>query len=92
MGQRKKEATKQEQIRKLKAIIEEQKETMEQIRQTQSMQLREENRLQALQAQSVMEQHMESMQEDMRVIKAELREIHGITKATSTIVSTKWQW
>ena len=63
---------------------------MEQIRQTQSIQLREESRLQALQVQSVMEQYMESMREDMRAIKAEnkeLREIHGITKANT--MSTK---
>ena len=70
-----KEATEQEEIRKLNSIIQEQKETMEQIRETQSMQLREESRLQTLQAQSVMEQYMKSMQEDMRAIKAENKEL-----------------
>ena len=75
LQQLQKEETEQEQIRKLNSIIQEQKETMEQIRQTQSMQLREENRLQALQAQSVMEQYMESMREDMRAIKAENKEL-----------------
>ena len=43
---------------------------MEQIRETQSIQLREESRLQALQAQSVMERYIESMREDMRAIKS----------------------
>ena len=70
LQQLQKEATEQEQIRTLNSIIQEQKETMEQIRQTQSMQLREESRLQALQAQSIMEQYMESMREDMRAIKS----------------------
>ena len=39
------------------------------------MQLREESRLQNLQAQSVMEQYMKSMQEDVRAIKAENKEL-----------------
>ena len=39
------------------------------------MQLREESRLQALQAQSVMEQYMESMREDILAIKAENKEL-----------------
>ena len=68
------EAAKQEQISKLNSIIQEQKEIKEQIRQAQSMQLREESRLQALLDQSVMEQCMKSMQEDMHAIKAENKE------------------
>ena len=75
LQQLQKEAIEQEEIRKLNSIIQEQKETMEQIRETQSMQLREESRLQTLQAQSVMEQYMKSMQEDMRAIKAENKEL-----------------
>ena len=53
-----KEATEQEQIRKLSTIIQEHKEMMEQIRETQSMKLIEESRLQTALAQSVMEQCM----------------------------------
>ena len=45
------------------------------IREAQSMQLREESRLQNLQAQSVMEQYMKSMQEDMRSLKSENKEL-----------------
>ena len=70
-----KEATEQEEIRNLNYIVQEQKETLEQIRQMQNTQLREESRLQSLQAQSVMEQYMKSMQEDMRTIKAENKEL-----------------
>ena len=70
-----KEANEQEEIRKLNSIIKEQKETMDQIKQMQSMQLREESRLQSLQVQTVMEQYMKSMQEDMRAMKAENKEL-----------------
>ena len=72
-----KEATEQEQIRKLSlsTINQEHKEMMEQIRETHSMKLIEESRLQTALAQSVMEQCMKSMQEDMREIKAENKEL-----------------
>ena len=73
--QMQKEASEQEEIKKLNLIIKEQKETMDQIKQTQSMQLREESRLQSLQVQTVMEQYMKSMQEDMRAMKAENKEL-----------------
>ena len=48
---------------------------MEQIRQALSEHQREQSRLQSLQNQSVMEQYMKDMKEDMRAIKAENKEL-----------------
>ena len=70
-----KQASEQEQNRKLNSIIQEQRETMQQIQQALSEQQREQGRLQSLQSQSVMEQYLRSMQEDMRMIKAENKEL-----------------
>ena len=70
-----KQTGEQEENRKLNSIIQEQKETMEQIRQALSEHQREQGRLQSLQNQSVMEQYMKDMKEDMRAIKAENKEL-----------------
>ena len=69
-----KQASEHEENKKLNSIIKEQRETMKQIQQALSEQQREQSRLQSLQGQTVMEQYMRSMQEDMRAIKAENKE------------------
>ena len=66
-----KQASEQEESRKLNSIIEKQRETTEQLQQTISEYKREQDRLQNLQSQSIMEQYMKDMKEDMRAIKAE---------------------
>ena len=53
---------------------------MEQIRQALSEHQREQGRLQSLQNQSVMEQYMKDMKEDMRAIKAENKELRDRIK------------
>ena len=70
-----KQATEQEERNKLESLILDQRETFDQIRQTLTMQQSEQNRLQSLQSQSVMEQYMKSMQEDIHAIKTENKEL-----------------
>jgi len=70
-----KQLNEQDENRQLKSIIQEQRETMEEIRQTVSMQMKEQSKLEHLQSQSVMEQYLKGMQEDMRAIKAENKEL-----------------
>ena len=95
LQQLQKEAAEREKIKKLNSIIQEQKETVEQIRETQSMQLRKESTLQNLLSQSVMEQYMKSMLEDIHAIKDENKELRDrLTKGQkqaqySSQVSTK---
>lgn len=69
------QASEQEENRKLNSVIQEQREIMEQMRQTLNTHEREQSRLQSLQSQSVVEQYLKSMQEDIRAVKAENKEL-----------------
>ena len=70
-----KQAIEQEENRKLREMIKEQRDTMELIRQNHDHQMAEERKLQQLQDQSVMERCVVNMKEEMRNLQAENREL-----------------
>ncbi|XP_065897163.1 uncharacterized protein [Dysidea avara] len=70
-----KQTIEQEENRKLREMIKEQRDTMELIRQNHDHQMAEEKKLLQLQNQTVMERSVASMKEDMRDMQAENREL-----------------